>query len=163
MAQERYGIEIEVISNDEFGQVSVEALANLLDDRVKLIAITHIPTNGGLVNPAEAIGQIARQSQALYLLDACQAIGQLPVDVKAIGCDILSTTGRKWLRGPRGTGFLYINQNRLAEMQPPFIDLHSAELISRHQHKLRPDARRYENWEYNYVALLGLGVAIQYA
>ncbi len=163
LARERHGVEIEVIPNDGYGQVSVEALANLLDDRVKLIAITHVPTNGGLVNPAAAIGQLAQQSQALYLLDACQSIGQLPIDVTAIGCDILSTTGRKWLRGPRGTGFLYINQHRLTELQPPFIDLHSAELINRNQYQLRTDARRYENWEYNYAALMGFGVAIQYA
>lgn len=164
-ARERYGVQIEVIPSDEYGQVSVEALREMMKTRkqVKLIALTHVPTNGGLLNPAAAIGQIARESNVLYLLDACQSVGQLPVDVEEIGCDLLSTTGRKWLRGPRGTGFLYVRRKRLPKLIPPVIDLHSATWKSTEQYELRNDARRFENWETNYAAKVGLGVAIEYA
>ncbi|MFN3745530.1 MAG: aminotransferase class V-fold PLP-dependent enzyme [Hyphomicrobiaceae bacterium] len=159
----RTGAVIEVVPNDPSGALCAESLESMIDDRARLIAMTWVPTNGGLVNPAAAVGKIARKHGIPYLLDACQAVGQMPVDVAALGCDMLSATGRKFLRGPRGTGFLYVRRDLMLRLEPPLIDHFAAPWVAADRYDLRPDARRFETWENNYAARLGLGVAVDYA
>ena len=160
---QRTGARVEIVPNDGTGQISVEVLEAMIDDRVRLISLTHIPTNGGLVNPAAAVGRVARRHGIPFMLDACQSAGQVPLDVEEIGCDILSATGRKYLRGPRGTGFLYVRGPLIGQLEPPLLDLHAAEWVARDEYRIRPDARRFENWETNYAAKIGLGIAVDYA
>jgi selenocysteine lyase/cysteine desulfurase len=162
MAEQR-GVSVEVIPSEETGELSVSALRDMMDEHVKLIAMTHVPTNGGLVNPAAEVGRVAQEAGALYLLDACQSVGQMPVDVQAIGCDMLSTTGRKYLRGPRGTGFLYVRREVIPVLEPPMLDLHAAQWTAPDQFITRDDARRFENWETNYAGKVGLAAALDYA
>ena len=161
--QNRIGIEICVVPSTESGELCTESLSALIDDRVKLIAVTHVPTNGGLVNPAAAIGKIARSAGIPFLLDACQSVGQIDIDVEALGCDFLSASGRKFLRGPRGTGFLYIRRAMIEQIDPPFLDMRAATWVGPDQYKLADGATRFENWEFNYAAVIGMGVAVDYA
>jgi cysteine desulfurase/selenocysteine lyase len=158
----RTGATVEFIPDDESGCVDVRALAELLDDRVALVAITHCPSQNGLINDVEAIGEVLAPSDAWYLVDACQSVGQVPLDAAVIGADFLSATGRKFLRGPRGTGFLYASDRALSELEPFPLDLHSATWLSS-GYAIRSGGRRFEYWERAYAALLGLGAAIDYA
>jgi selenocysteine lyase/cysteine desulfurase len=157
------GAEIVVIDDDEHGQIDVDELRAATDERVKLISLTHVPTSGGLVNPAAEVGQVARDADVLYLLDATQSVGQMPVDVAAIGCDFLATTGRKFMRGPRGTGFLYVHRDRIADLHPAVVEVGGAEWTERNAYTLKEDAERFETWEVSYALQLGLGRAIDYA
>jgi cysteine desulfurase/selenocysteine lyase len=159
----RDGLVVEVVPNTASGQVDVEALDAMIDDRVKLISMTWIPTNGGLVNPAAEIGRVAKKHGVLYLLDACQAVGQMPIDVAELQCDFLSGTGRKFLRAPRGTGFLYVARSVLPSLDPVVIDHYSADWVTVDTYRLKPDAKRFENWENAYALRAGLGVAVDYA
>ncbi|HEU5362826.1 MAG TPA: aminotransferase class V-fold PLP-dependent enzyme [Gaiellaceae bacterium] len=160
---ERTGARIEVVPDDEHGQIDLQALESLLDADVRLVSLVHVPTQSGLVNPAEEVGRITRAAGVPLLLDACQSAGQLPLDVEKIGCDILSGTGRKFLRGPRGTGFLRVRRELIEELEPPLLDMHAADWLPDGSYRIRDDARRFENWETYYAGKIGLGVAVDYA
>lgn len=160
---ERAGAVLDTIPSDDSGCVDADALAGMLDERVRLIALTWLPANGGLINPAAAIGRVARQHGIPYFVDAAQAVGQLPVDVAEIGCDVLSGAGRKALRGPRGTGLLYVRRDFLDRLTPAFVDTHSAPLGEDGQPRLRPDAARLESAENSLALRCGLAHALQEA
>jgi len=159
----RDNLTIDIIPSDQNGTLDTNALEAMVDERVGLIAISWIPTNGGLVNPAEDVGKVAKKYNIPYLLDACQAAGQMQIDVNKIQCDFLSATGRKFLRGPRGTGFLYINEKWLGTIEPVMIDHFGAPWVKKNVYELREDARRFETWENSYALRAGLGEAIKYA
>ena len=154
------GAQLEVIPCDSHGAVSVSALESMLDARVRLIALTWLPANGGLINPAAAIGQVARRWRIPYFIDAGQALGQIPCDVQALGCDVLKGAGRKYLRGPRGTALLYIRPGFLERLQPQPRDVLSAPWNGQ-GFSLRGDARRFETSEMSQVLLAGLANALQ--
>ncbi len=162
--RERIGIRIEVVpSCVDSGEIDLQALARMMTAEVKLVVLTWVPTNGGLINPAQEVGRIARAHGIPYLLDACQAVGQMPVDVRALGCDMMCATGRKFLRAPRGTGFLFVRRDFMDTLVPHTIDHYSALWTSAQGYTLRDDARRYETWEFNCADRRGLGVAVDYA
>jgi selenocysteine lyase/cysteine desulfurase len=160
-AAQRAGAHLEVIPCRDDGCVSPEALAAMIDQRVRLIALTWLPATNGLINPAAEIGHIARSAGIPYFVDAGQALGQLPVDVKAIGCDVLKGAGRKFLRGPRGTALLYVRRSFLDRVEPPYLDVLSGPWRE-DAPVVRGDARRFETSENAFALQLGLGAAIRY-
>jgi selenocysteine lyase/cysteine desulfurase len=162
-AASRTGAEVVVVPNDEHGQLDVAAMAEMADERTRLIGVSHVPTSGGLVQPAAEIGRIARGCGALFLLDATQSAGQFPVNVDAIGCDLLTGTGRKFLRGPRGTGFLWVRTAVLRRLDPFVAEIGSATWDGHRGFSWADGARRFGSWEHSYVNVLGLGAAVRQA
>lgn len=163
-AAERRGVVIDRIPSDAAGQVDLSVLEQrLAAGDVALVSLTHVPTNGGLVNPAAAVGELARAAGVPFLLDACQSVGQRRIDVDEIGCDFLSATGRKYLRGPRGTGFLYARRSILDHVAPSQPDHHGAELVAADRYVWAAGARRFEHWEHAVGGWLGLGAAVDHA
>jgi selenocysteine lyase/cysteine desulfurase len=160
---QRTGAELIVAPSDAAGQVDVAALSKLIDERTKLIGLTWVPTSGGLVNPAAAVGQLARDADVLFLLDATQVAGQLPIDVTTVGCDMLTGTGRKFLRGPRGTGFLWVAPRALERLEPFVAEIRSARWLGDERFAWVDGARRFETWETSYVNVLGLRAAVEQA
>ena len=157
------GAELVILDNNDDGEPDTDQLRKLINKKTKLISMSHIPTGGGLVNPASEIGAIANEYGVPYLLDACQSVGQMSVNVADIGCDFLSATGRKFLRGPRGTGFLYVKQDWIERLEPPLIDQFAANLLDEKTYLLRRDARKFENWERYFAGQAAFGRAIEYA
>ncbi|MBI1769846.1 MAG: aminotransferase class V-fold PLP-dependent enzyme [Bacteroidetes bacterium] len=162
--QKRVGVKIVRIQNAKEGGVDLDDLDNKLKSlRPRLLSITHIPTNSGLVQPVKKIGEIVSKYDTIYLLDACQSIGQMKLDVKELKCDFLSATNRKFLRGPRGTGLLYVSDRALAlGLEPLFIDMRGADWIEKDKYQTREGAIRFEDWEFAYALVQGTRSAIEY-
>jgi cysteine desulfurase/selenocysteine lyase len=164
---ERSGAKLRILDPMPDGTVDVSDLSRRLSERTKLVAITHAAAHFGGVNPVEEIGALLAGFNALYLVDACQSVGQMQVDVSRIRCHALTATGRKWLRGPRGSGFLYVREGVSEAIDPVLSDLVTADLLLDQHDNITgitfgPDARRFELWERNVAGEIGLGVAIQY-
>ena len=163
--QKRFGVRIVKAKNTDTGDLDLADFEEMIKSHnPKLVAVTQIPTNSGLVQDVEAVGLLCQKYGALYLVDACQAVGQIPVDVQKIKCDFLSATGRKFLRGPRGTGFLYVSDKILAsELAPLFMDLRGATWDKADHYQIMNTAKRFELWELPYPFVIGLKEAVKYA
>lgn len=159
-AANRAGARIEIIPANEDGSVDAAALATMIDDRVRLVALTWLPANGGLINDAAAIGRVTRSAGIPYFIDAAQTLGQLPVDVAAIGCDMLKGSGRKYLRGPRGAAILYVRKDFQDRLEPAYLDVLSSSW-GEDGPNVRMDAQRFETSEKPIALLLGLGAALK--
>lgn len=159
----RRGVELSIVPDDADGAMDVAALAGMLDERVKLVSVVHVPTNGGLVNPAAEVGAALRGRGVCYVLDAAQSAGQMPLDVGAIGCDALFAPGRKFLRGPRGTAFLWMRAETTQGLEPAMLDGNGGRWIGERAYTTLASARAFETWETSRAAQLGLGAAADYA
>lgn len=162
-ARQRYGIRPMLVPDTPEGTIDLDALETMIGPKVRLICLSHMPTNDGLVNPAERVGEIARAHDIPFLLDACQSAGQMPLDVERLGCTMLSATGRKYMRGPRGTGFLWVRRDWIDRLVPHALDIRSASWTDIDSYEMAADAQRFELWEANVAGQIALGRAARYA
>ena len=163
--QKRFNLKIIRASSLPSGGVDVGDMKRLMDQHhPRLVSLTHVPTNSGLIQPIEEVGRLCRERDILYLVDACQSVGQLPIDVTKIQCDFLSATFRKFLRGPRGTGFLFISDTVFRKnLEPLFIDMRGAQWTAINEYTPQPNAKRFEDWEFPYALVIGAKASIDYA
>jgi selenocysteine lyase/cysteine desulfurase len=162
-ARDAFGISIEAITSTDDGTLDLDDLDRRLDSSVRMVTATHVGTHRGLVNPVAEVGRRTQDAGVPFFLDACQSAGQLTVDVAAIGCEVATGTGRKFLRGPRGTGWLFVSPEWSERMRPPGIDGVSADWLGEDSYSLKDRALRFEEFEISYAAIIGLGVAVAYA
>lgn len=162
---DRWGIEVLRAPDRDEGGVDVDALRELVHRRrPRLVAMSHVPTNSGLVQDVGAVGAVCRERDTLFLVDACQSVGQMPLDAQSLGADFLSATARKFLRGPRGAGFLWVSDRALdAGLEPLFPDLRGADWVDPDRYQPAPSAVRFESWEFAWALVLGMGEAARYA
>lgn len=163
--ERRLGVRLLRAESHPDGGVDVESMRALMDaHKPRLVSLTHIPTNSGLVQPIEEVGKLCRERNILYLVDGCQSTGQIPVDMARIGCDFFSGTFRKFLRGPRGAGFLFISDSLInQDMWPLYVDMRGANWTDANEFSLRKDGGRFEDWEFPYGLVLGSREAVRYA
>jgi len=163
--QHRYGVEVVRAEDAPEGGVDLHSMEAIIHRRrPKLVAVTHAPSNSGLIQDVSSVGAMCRARDILYLVDGCQSVGQMPIDAEQIGCDFLSGTARKYMRGPRGVGFLYVSDRILAsDLEPLFLDMRGADWIAEDLYQPAPDARRFESWEFAWGLVLGMGAAASYA
>ncbi|MCB0718165.1 MAG: aminotransferase class V-fold PLP-dependent enzyme [Bacteroidetes bacterium] len=163
--RDRLGVAVVRAPDGDAGGVDVGVMEEMIRGlRPRLVSVTHVPTNSGLVQDVTSIGSVCREEGVLYLVDACQSVGQMPVDVAAIGCDFLSATSRKFLRGPRGSGFLFVSDRVLdLGLAPLFPDLRGAEWVEADRYELADSAIRFETWESYFALILGTAEAARYA
>jgi cysteine desulfurase / selenocysteine lyase len=163
-ARDSKGVDVVVVPDDGHGSIDLERLERMVDEApTALITLNHMPTNGGVVNPAAGVGSIAAERGIPFLLDACQTVGQIPIDVNEFRCDMLTATSRKYLRGPRGVGFLYVRDEFIEQLNPVFVELENAPVVLPDRFDLATSARRFETWEKAYANVVGLGAAVDYA
>ena len=162
-AKSKYDLHVDILKNSTDGIINLDELKSMITPRTRLISVTHVAAHTGVVQPVNDIGKMARDHGVLYFLDSCQALGQFPVNAKTIGCDVMCATGRKFIRGPRGTGFLYAS-NEFSQAFPPSIaDLQSASISSIDGFSFSYGAQRYETWEKNIANRIGITRAMEYA
>lgn len=161
--QKQTGFTIDVIRNNEQGDINLDDLREKMDGDVRLVLLCHMPSQSGQLAPAAAVGEIVKQHNAIFLLDATQTVGQYPIDVQSFKCDALCATGRKFLRGPRGTGFLYVKDSLASMLEPAMIDLEGAHWTGINHYDLAPGAKRFATWECSIALKLGLKEALRYA
>jgi selenocysteine lyase/cysteine desulfurase len=162
--QRRFGIKLMQVKNSDTGEIDLHDLESKIKQHgPRLVSITHVPTSSGLVQPVGEIGNIIKKYDTLYLLDACQSLGQMKVDATETGADFISSTFRKFLRGPRGAGLLYVSDKALnAGLEPLYIDLRGADWIAENNYQPRPDAKRFEDWETAFALMMGSKEALKY-
>ncbi len=161
----RLGVRVVYAEEHPDGGVDPQSVREIIArERPRLVHVSWIPTHSGMVQDVEGVGEVCEELEVPYLVDACQAVGQIPIDVTRLNCDYLSVTARKFLRGPRGIGFMYASDRALARGDHPlFVDMRGAKWVQPDQYELAPDAKRWEDWEFPYALVLGLGAAAEYA
>ncbi len=162
---QRQGVQVLHAAERAEGGVDPDSVRHLLQrSRCRLVTVSWIPTHSGLVQDVEAVGEVCDELGIPYHVDACQVVGQFPIDVRRLRCDYLSATARKFLRGPRGIGFLFASNRALDRGDHPlFVDMHGAKWVAPEQYEIHPTARRYEEGEFPFALVLGLRAAADYA
>jgi len=163
MALQARGVQLNSVVEED-GRIPLDRLASAIDSRTRLVAISAVQYASGFRTDLTALGEICQQRGVFLCVDAIQALGMTPLDVRQMNIDFLSADGHKWICGPEGAGIFFVQRELLGHLAPSTIGWNSMKNgrdFDHIQFEYRDDAQRYDAGAYNLAGIYGLGAAIE--
>jgi len=160
-ARDKAGAELKVVRSDRDGIFDLSDFEEAINDRTKIVSVTHVSNVLGVRLPIKEIGEIAHAHGALFAVDGAQSVPHMPVDIKKLGCDFLAFSGHK-MCGPTGIGALYVREDLQEAVEPLSVGGGAIEDVGIDSYRLRKGPSKYEAGTPPIAEAIGMGAAASY-